>query len=357
MSKVEKYELFADPLVFYNRMVSDIMEAKESVYLETFRIGNDEIGLHFLQTLTRAAQRGVEVKVLVDYWGAGSTRNRFFDPLLQAGGEVRLFEKIKINMDIFTKSHRRNHRKLLIIDDAVSYIGSSNLTAYNLNWRESVLRMESGIAFTFKKLFLQDYKIYNQYVLSRSYLTRPIHYFGFTILRDVPNITQKKINRAFITMIKGAQTSVSIETPYFLPGYKLRKALAMASRRGVEVNVMMPKKSDVSLVDILRNKYLGPLSLHGVHFLFYNPNNLHAKLLLIDENYFAIGSSNFDYRSFRHMFEIVLTGKEAEIGKQVAEHIRQTKMDASPFSFEAWKKRTFLDRFFEWLLLPFRHLL
>ncbi len=353
----EPYHLFSEPLQYYNAMIEDIKVARNYILIETFRIGNDEMGRRFLMALQEAAKRGVSVKILIDYWGAGSTKNGFFDPLIEKGGEVRFFEKIKFKFDFFTKGHKRNHRKLLLIDDKITYIGSTNLTGYNINWRESVLRMVSEITITFKKLFLQDYKIYNQYIFSRNYYTRRIKYHNFEIIRDVPNIAFKRINRIFIEMIKDSKQDVVIETPYFLPGYLLRKALSDAARRGVEVKIIIPKKSDVTLVDILRNKYLGPLSMQGIKILFYEPNNLHAKILFVDGSRFAIGSSNFDYRSFRYMFEIILTGNDADIAEQMEEHVEQTLKNTTPFVYDSWKNRSFPDKFFEWLLIPFRHLL
>ena len=154
----EQYHLFSEPLSYYNEMIEDIENAKDYIFIETFRIGKDEIGERFKRALTRKANEGVKVKLLIDYWGAGPVDNEYFSDLIKHGGEVRFFEKIKFNSDIFTRGHRRNHRKLLLIDDCVSYIGSSNLTGYNMNWRESVLRMQSDITVTFSKLFDEDFK-------------------------------------------------------------------------------------------------------------------------------------------------------------------------------------------------------
>ncbi len=357
METLSHFQLFSDPWQFYARMLEDINSAKEYIFLETFRMANDVMGERFRDRLTLAAKKGVQVKLLIDYWGGSSVRNGFFDALKNAGGEVRFFKKIKYNFDFFTRSHRRNHRKLLLIDDKISYIGSSNITGYNLNWRESVLRMESAITPLFKKLFLQDFKIYNRYVISKAYYTRPVRFGDFEIVRDVPLITKKKINDKFMAYIKRAKKSIHIETPYFLPGFLLRKSLMDAAQRGVEINILLPKKSDVNLVDILRNKYLGPLAKKGIRFLFYEPNNLHAKLFLVDEQFFAVGSSNFDYRSFRYMFEIMLFGENREIAAQIAAHVRETTRSTVPFIYEQWKNRPPIEKFFEWLLLPFRHLL
>jgi len=353
----EPYHLFSDPLRYYKAMIDDIEAAKDYIYLETYRIGNDVIGTRFKDVLIRKAKSGLDVKVLADFWGSSGINNQFADEMRKAGIELRFFEKIKFNTDIFTRGHRRNHRKILLIDDEIVYIGSTNLTEYNLNWRESVLRITGSLSLAFKRVFKQDFKIYNTYVFAKNNFLRQIKHDNFEIVRDMPSITKQRIMRRYIQMIRKARESITIVTPYFLPGYMLRKVLMEAARRGVTVKVLIPKRSDVNLVDILRNKYLGVLHLSGIQFLLYIPHNLHAKLLLIDGNQFSIGSPNFDYRSFRYMYEIVLLGNNPLIAAQVQEHIRITVENADMFDYEQWKRRSLINKFFEWLLLPMRHLL
>ncbi len=357
MQPVEPYHLFSDPLQYYNEMIVDIENAKKYIYLETFRIGKDEIGERFRRALTKKAKEGVEVKILIDYWGAGSVDHNYFKKLIKFKGEVRFFEKIKFNTDIFTRGHRRNHRKLLLIDDIITYIGSSNITAYNMNWRESVLRMKSDITNTFVQLFNQDFNNYNKYTFYKLSKAQLVKHNSFEILRDVPSIARKQINSKFIKLIKSAKSRVTIETPYFLPGFFLRKALMDAAQRGVSVNIVLPKHSDVSLIDILRNKYFGLLYKAGVNILFYELNNLHAKMMLVDKKTFAIGSSNFDYRSFRYMYEIMLIGNNKEIARQINNHVKVTISDSFKFDYENWKNRSLINKLFERILLPFRHLL
>jgi cardiolipin synthase A/B len=357
MTLKKPYQLFDDPLRYYNEMIVDIEKAKKYIYIETFRVGKDEIGERFRRVLTKKAKEGVEVKLLIDYWGAGPIDNDYFKKLIKNKGEVRFFEKIKFNSDVFTRSHRRNHRKLLLIDDEITYIGSSNLTGYNINWRESVLRMHSDITVTFVKLFRQDFNGYNKYSFKSPYKTKLVKHNGFEIVRDVPSITRKLINNKFIKLIKGASFRITIETPYFLPGYFLRKALMDAATRGVNVNIVLPRHSDVTLIDILRNKYFGMMYKSGVNFLFYELNNLHAKMMLVDKKTFAIGSSNFDYRSFRYMYEIMLIGNNKDIASQVNTHMKKTMSDSIKFNYNNWKNRPLINKFFEWILLPFRHLL
>ena len=351
------YHLFSNPAFYYEMLLHDIESASRYIYIETFRLGHDSIGEQFREALTKKAKQGIEVKILIDYWGTRSLDDNYFKELIDAGGEVRFFDKIKFNTDMFTRGHRRNHRKLQVIDDKITYIGSSNLTGYNINWRESILRMEDDITQLFKKIFLQDFRIYRKYVLNVVYYSKKETHNNFDVLRDVPNIAVKKINYRFVKMINEAKKRVIIETPYFLPGFLLRKAMINAVKRGVEVQVIMPRQSDVNIVDILRNKYLGPLSQAGIQFLLYKKNNLHAKLMLVDNDTFAIGSSNFDYRSFRYMFEVMLIGQEESIVEQIKSHVHQTITDSAPFDFGHWLNRSYINKLFEWLILPFRHYL
>jgi cardiolipin synthase A/B len=354
--RIPVYSFFDDPLKYYHSMLTDIENAKRYIYLETYRFNNDSIGIKFRDALTKKSKEGVEVKLLMDSWGTSLPSN-FFNDLHKHGGEFRYFQKIKFFWDFFTRNHRRNHRKLLIIDDTISYIGSANLTDYSLNWRESMMRIRSGVATQFKKAFNQHYKIYNKYVFEKLINIRKLTYEGCEIIRDVPSLTRQRIRKRYIQLIKTASKEVIIETPYFLPSFFVRKALADAARRGVDVVVIMPRHSDIGLIDVLRNRFLGPLSKNGIRLLFYSPHNLHAKLLMVDREVFSIGSPNFDYRSFRFQHEIVLIASDTSAIDQIGEHISLTLKNSEEFRYDLWQKRSAVQKFFEWILLPFRHLL
>jgi cardiolipin synthase len=129
-----------------------------------------------------------------------------------------------------------------------------------------------------------------------------------------------------------------------------------AANRGIKVNVIIPKKSDVGALDVLTSKYIGVLAEQGVTFFFYLPQHLHAKLFLVDRATFMVGSSHFDYRIFRYMHEICLTGQHKSLVRQMINHINETLNESEPFNFDHWHRRPIMQRFFEWLLVPFRHL-
>ncbi|HRS53296.1 MAG TPA: phosphatidylserine/phosphatidylglycerophosphate/cardiolipin synthase family protein [Bacteroidales bacterium] len=355
-SSKEEFKLFSDPLRFYNAMLDDIAKAKKYIYIETFKFANDSIGIKFRDLLIIKAKEGVEIKLLLDSWGS-TAKEYFFNELINHSGEVRYFEKIKLNWDIFTKGHKRNHRKIMIIDDEIVYIGSANYTDYSLNWRESVLRIQNDLAIPFKNVFLQQYNIYNKYVFDKKSFLKNIRHKNFEIIRDLPSITIQNIKKRYIKLIKSAKKEILIATPYFLPSFIFRKALMEAAQKGITVKIFTSRHSDVQIVDVLRSKYLGILHKAGVKIFFYLPHNLHAKLILVDKRIFSIGSPNIDYRSFRYMHELCLIGRESCIIKQIIEHFSETEKYSMPFNYEIWEKRLLIQKIFEWLLVPLRYLL
>ncbi|MCX6279416.1 MAG: phospholipase D-like domain-containing protein [Bacteroidetes bacterium] len=351
-----EYQVIDDSLQYYNLMLSDIALATDYIYLETYKFANDHMGVRFRDALTAKAKQGVQIKILIDSWGKGPVSETFFTDLIGYGGEVKFFEKIKINSDIFTRGHRRDHRKIVIIDDAVSYIGSANITGYNLNWRELCLRMEGDLATPFRKVFLENFNAFNPFIITNKVtFTKKIRSGDFEIIRDVPSIQFQRLRKRYTQLIRQAKMSVVIETPYFLPGFVLRKAMMDASKRGVDVKVIMPKHSDVRMVDILRNKYLGLLHEAGINLLFYLPHNLHAKMLMIDDEIFSVSSANFDFRSFRYQYEIALIGSDKDILEQLRNHIDGTIRNSIELDYEEFKRRPLIEKIFEYVLLPFRH--
>ncbi|MFO7998156.1 MAG: phosphatidylserine/phosphatidylglycerophosphate/cardiolipin synthase family protein [Bacteroidales bacterium] len=350
-----QFRMFSDPLMYYTAMLNDIKAASSSIYLEVYRFRNDPLGIRFRNNLIKKCREGVKVMLLIDSWGASSSQS-FFQELIELGGELRFFKKIKLSWDGFTRGHRRDHRKILVIDDQITYIGSANISSYSFNWRESVFRIKGDVAKKFRDIIRGNYQIYNKYFYDKQAFTRTIRYKDFEIIRDVPSLTYQPVKKKLLELIEAARREVTIETPYFLPGSSLRKALTDAAQRGVRVRVIIPKKSDVGALDLLTSKYMGELAQEGVKFFFFLPQNLHSKIFLADRKHFLIGSSNFDYRSFRYMHEICLSGTHPSLVRQMVNHINETLRDSENFKFETWMRRPIMQRFLEWLLVPLRHL-
>jgi len=349
----QNFLFFDDPLLLYNAMLEDIKNARKYIYLETYRYGNDPIGERFRTALIKKAKQGIEIKILIDSWGT-AVNETFFKDLLLLGGEVTFFKKLKFSFDIFAQNHRRNHRKLFLIDDKISYIGSANITNHSINWRESVLRFESRLTGCLKKIFLEDYNLSKKIFPNKINYTRSVRVSGFEIIKDIPSTIVQATRKKYLKLIKSAREEIIIESPYFLPGSIVRKALIDAARRGVKICIITPQHSDVALFDMLRNKYLGHFYENNIRILLYQPQNLHSKLMLIDDEVFVIGSSNFDYRSFRFQHEINLVGKDNAIIFRIAQHIEESKADCIAFNYAQWQKRPWILKTIEWILVPVR---
>lgn len=350
------YKLIDKTQDIFDSIIEDIIQAKRYIYIETYKFGNDSVAVRFRDALIKKLEEGLEVKIIVDSWGT-AVGESFFAKLIEGGGEVRFFRKLVLTLDFFTINHRRNHRKLVIIDDRISYISSNNYTEYSLNWRELALRIEGDIAIPLKKIFLQSRRIHNKLVYNRFFYSKTIKHRNFEIIRDIPTLTIQRIKNKYVKLINRAEKEVLIESPYFLPPGKIRNALIEAAERGVNVKIIIPQNSDMRVVDILRNRYLGKLYQGKVNILFFTQQNLHAKALMIDKEVFSIGSANIDYRSFRYMHEICLVGNDKKVIDLLVHHFSETMRFCVPFQYEKWLNRSRIEKLFELLLLPFRHLL
>ncbi|MEG1499114.1 MAG: phosphatidylserine/phosphatidylglycerophosphate/cardiolipin synthase family protein [Bacteroidales bacterium] len=349
-------QIFDDNLLLFSSMINDIRSARKYIYLETYRFGEDAIGKRFREALLEKAEEGIEIKLLVDAYGTKATEV-FFGELLKAGVKLCYFKKIKFFIsNTFARNHTRNHRKLLLIDDSITYIGSSNLTAYSLSWRELNMRIKSPITHKFRGTFLHSMSQYKFYELAPFERINIIQYHGYSIIQDTPSTYFQPIRNYMLKLIENAKSEIIAETPYFLPGNKIRKALVNAAQRGIQVTIYVPLFSDVPLIDLLRNKYLGPMFKAGVRWRFYKPDNLHAKSMIVDNKRFFVGSSNMDYRSFRYQYEIMLYGENPKTIELLKEHIQLTDSLCSDFDYEKWKNVPFLYRFIEWIITPFRRL-
>ena len=335
----------SEPEKVFREMLKDVRNAKREILLETYIYDDDKIGKKFLAELVKKAESGVRVRVLVDAWGSGVKR-KFFRELVEAGGELRMFRELRYTWRWFNANHERNHRKLLIVDKEVCYLGSVNITASCLAWRELVLRIEGSLALRFRKSFNGSWKRFNLFSSKR---IRHLVHEGFEIIQDSPMLRRGTTERNYKKLIRKAEKEISIETPYFIPSRGIRRAIRLAIKRGVKVKLLLPRKSDLGLVDVLRNRYLGKLYRDGVK-IYYYPKILHSKLLVVDEKFFLLGSSNLDYRSFRFQYEINLIGKDLDLILDLRKFFRLGLRDARVFNYKVWQKRHFFSRVGEKML-------
>jgi len=346
---MDNFKLLTNSEKIYEHMLKDINKAKKSIFLETYIYDNDFVGDIFKEALIDKAKKGIEIKLLIDAWGSSAKRD-FFSELIEAGAQVKFFREFKYVFRIFSKNHERNHRKLLIIDNNIAYIGSCNITASCLEWRELVLRLRGNISEHFKESFLNSWQNYKR--ISKE--IRSIIHKGFEIIQDTPSKKERKTEKKYVELIRKAKKEILIETPYFVPSFKIRRALCKAAKEGIKIQVILPYISDVRIVDILRDIYLGALHKSGVKLYYYKKRVLHSKLMLVD-NLFILGSSNLDYRSLIHQYEINLLGKDKNIIIALKRYFNHDLISCIKFNYQEWKDRSSFRKLLELFLIKVRH--
>lgn len=344
---MKDFEIFSKPRIIYKKMLCDIKNATKSIYLETYIYDRDLIGNKFRQALIEKAREGVKVKVLVDAWGS-TVDKIYFKRLIELGAEVRFFREFRYVIRIFTKNHERNHRKLLIIDDNLTYVGSMNITESCLDWNELVLKLEGEIAGHFNESFFKSWESVGK--LTKKKVKNILHK-GFEIIHEIPSHRHRVTEGEYEKAIRRAKKEILIVTPYFIPSSKIRKAMHSAIKRGVKVKIILPLISDVKVIDILRTHFLGPLSKKGIMFFYYQPRILHSKLLVVDDRFFILGSSNLDYRSFIHDFQINLMGNNRSIVCELRRYFNETLAECKAFDYLQWKSRSSFGKILEIFLL------
>ncbi len=348
---MKNFELFDNPRKIYRKMLQDIRNSTSSIYLETHMFTRDKIGNAFRKELTKKAEQGVKVILLVDVWYSNVDK-KYFRKLISKGAEVRFFREILYVARFLTKNHERDHRKLLIIDDNIVYVGSANITALCLEWRELVVRIEGEIALDFKKSFFVSWENFSGKINPKS-LGKIVHK-SFEILNEMPSAFYKPTERRYIRLINGAKKEILIETPYFIPSFEVMLALSKAIKRGVVVKLITPLESDVAAVDILRSLYLGRMHQKGLKIFYYKKSVLHAKLLIVDTKFFLFGSSNLDYRSFLHQHDLNVFGHDQKMVRALKRHFKETLRMSEKFDYGEWKSRSSLLKIAENFLNIFR---
>jgi len=339
------YEILSKPEEIYSKMLNDINLAKKEILLETYIYGNDKTGRMFREALIKKAKEGIKIKLLIDSWGS-SAKKHFFKELINLGAEVRYFKKLVYAFKIIGANHERNHRKLLLIDNQISYIGSINITSEGLDWVELVLRFDEEISLVFRRTFYHSWKRFNKDFKKRM---RNIIHKNFKIIQDSPHEKHRYIENSYRKIILKAKKEILIETPYFIPSPIIRYAIRKAIKKGVKIKIILPENSDKIFMDLIRNNYLGRLYRNGVKIYFY-PKILHSKLLIADDKYFLLGSSNLDHRSFIHQFEINLLGEHEEINTALKEYFVKHLSESKKFNYKIWKQRKNFKKFLEFFL-------
>ncbi|MBB1061957.1 cardiolipin synthase [Marilutibacter spongiae] len=322
-----KVELLIDGGAKYASLLEAVAQAREHIHLEYYIFQPDHIGTALRDALIERARAGVKVRLLIDAVGSGKCRHAFIAPLLAAGAEMAWFHPMKLRF--FWKRpwlNLRSHRKIVVIDSRVAFTGGINITDEEDErrredaYRDLHVRLEGNVVLELQLVFIEDWAYATgEPPLSLSHPNRVVGAVPAQVIPSGPDSPWEAIHRLNVSAIQDARKRVWLVTPYFVPGEAARMALTSAALGGLDVRLLVPKRSDSLLVTYAARSYFDELLQAGVRIYEYGPRMLHTKALLCDEDLVLLGSANFDNRSFRLNFEVsVLFRDEALCGQMAA---------------------------------------
>jgi cardiolipin synthase len=340
-------------------MFAAIARARDHINLETYILEDDDVGLRFADALIERQRAGVQVNLIYDSVGTLHTSKAFFEHL-EAGG-IRLLEYNPVNpltaragWDV----NQRDHRKLLVVDGRIALLGGINISSVysggsysqgssgqpgqSLPWRDTDLQIEGPVVADFQKLFMQTWERQHGPPLE------PRHYFprlepqGKEVVRALggsPDEAYSQIYATLISAIASAETEVLLTNAYFAPDPQLLATLKAAAARGVNVTLLLPSKTDSSLILWAGHSYYDELLAAGIRIYERHDALLHSKTALIDGVWSTVGSTNLDWRSFLHNQELNAVVLGADFGSQMRAMFDADRAASEPVTLAQWQRR------------------
>lgn len=378
MSKIWKTEqIFFDGDEYFDQLVKDIDLAQHFISVEMYIFNDDLLGKKIANHLVSAYQRGVKVQIVVD--GIGSFG--FFDKLntlfVQSGlvvkmynplpfyhpfyGKLTFLKKFQVFATRMWRLNKRNHRKIITIDQSIMYTGSFNITAEHTKYHTDKPWKDMGVKVTgehvrfavlnFKKIWkLRDYFRYKKQLRGQ----QPINWRVSPLRLNSTLFMKRYFYKNFLQRIKKAEKKIWLMTPYFIPKRRLIRALGKAAKRGVDVRILISLNTDVKFFRWLQYFYYAYLIKKGVKVYQYTDSVLHAKNYIIDD-FMTIGSTNLNHRSFMHDLEVDLVIQDVDNKKKVEEHFIASSVTQKEITLEGLKQRPLWDRILSRLFFTFKY--
>jgi cardiolipin synthase len=359
------FEVLTDGGVFYLAQLAAIATAQKSVNLEAYIFDRGEIGRRYVKALSERARAGVQIRIVCDAFGSLGVSDAYFDELLRAGGEVawyngpRWYRLARIN--------NRTHRELMIVDGRVGFIGGAGIadqwyTGHRRKpqWRDTVIKVDGDAVTHLQATFAGTWlEAHGGILPSREFQVSEDHSADDSVAMIVNSTPSyggaSRARILFQALIASSTKTIHITTPYFLPDKSLADELIHAVKnRGIDVKILVPgKKSDLALTRSASRRGYGPLLKAGARVYEYQPSMIHAKVLLVDGLWGVVGSTNFDQRSFGINNEVNMAVRGAAFVQRLEQDFIHDLADSSELSYDAWRKRSLIERvpeFFGWII-------
>ena len=346
-------------------LLREISQAKHHIHVEFFKFEDDPIGRLVRDALIDKVREGVEVRLLYDDVGCWRVDRMFYDNMMAEGIDVQGF--LKVRFPLFTsKVNYRNHRKIVVIDGKVGFVGGMNIAKRYLQgihggvWRDTHMKINGRAVYGLQTIFLADWYAMDQTLISSSRYFPRISPEGTSLMQVVtsdPVGSSRNIMQGLLVAITNARSYFYIQTPYFLPNEAIQISLKTAALAGVDVRIMMPREADTVLTHLASFSYLEDMMEAGVKIYFYEAGFLHSKLMVSDDSFSTVGTTNLDFRSLEYNFEVnaVMYDRSSALACKA---MFQNDMEcATLLTLEEWRARPWYQRLSESILRLFSPLL
>lgn len=346
--------MYSDGKLFFNELLESLKKAKKSINIEFYIFKNDDIGTKILNVLEEKAKEGVEVRLLYDSVGSRSLNRNVLNKLINEGGRVGEFfpswlKFININMNF------RNHRKIVVIDNNVGFVGGFNVGDEYLGkdskfgyWRDTHIKFTGSAVNDLNLRFLADWRYATKEEVSLEEIFEAneensnSNDVGMQIVSSGPNLSDKyEIKMAYLKMIQKAKKYLYIQSPYLIIDNSISDSLKLAAASGVDVKIMIPGKGDHPFVYWANLVYAGDLIKEGIRVFHYDKNAfLHAKTVVIDDEVCSIGTANMDTRSFELNFEVSSFIYSEKIAKEQKYEFENDMKRCEELTLEKYQNRS-----------------
>ena len=349
----------------FDALLADIAAARSYINMQYYIIVNDNIGIRVMEALMERARAGVKVRLIYDHVGSFKLSNRYLRRLKEAGVEAYPFFKV-VFPPFGTRINWRNHRKIVVIDGKVGYIGGMNVADRYVDggklfdvWRDLHLRVEGPAVFALQQSFAVDWNFMGQPLLEEGPLATAVkgHSVGMQLVTGGPTTQWLNMTLVFQQAIARARKCIYIQTPYFIPSEGLVHALQVAALSKVDVRLMIPRRSDSDMLRWASFSYVQECLRAGIKVYLYEKGMLHSKAIIIDDDFCTVGSTNFDFRSFEHNFEANMLIYSTDFNASMKALFVRDMRDSRRVTSSAWRHRPWREKALESVMRLFSPIL
>lgn len=347
-------------------MMAAIATAKSHINLETYIFDQDDLGMQFADLLISKQRAGVQVNIIYDSVGTFGTPPEFFEKMRASGIALTEFNPVNPLKSLGAwRLNNRDHRKILVVDGRIGFAGGINIaddystsslfrsrkkSRSDLGWRDTHVQIEGPAVAALQWLFLDAWTSQNSADLPDRDFFPPLAEAGDKIVRVVASKpgSDFEIYKAYVLAIQEARKTIHLTAAYFVPDAQILDSLIQAARRGVDVKLVVPSVTDVSLVMYAGRSSYDALLQAGVRIYQFQASVLHAKTAVIDGVWSTVGSANIDVRSFLHNHEINIVVLGQDFGNSMEAAFQEDLRNSIEISTETWRARPFSERIKEW---------